>query len=493
MKYTLFALSFLLITSLASAQTAASKKAKASLTGYKTYFDQNEARHVGEFLELVDIPSISSISSHKADVEKAAAWIVKKMQSIGLTTAKLIPTAGHPAVYGSWEGAKGKPTIIIYAHYDVQPVKESEWKTGPFKATLEDGKIFGRGATDDKSGVMVPLWAVEAMLQQDKVLPVNVKFLFDGEEEIGSPNFRKLLMDNKELLKADFALNADGAQFNETTPSIWVGLRGSVQMEFNVKTANYDAHSGLFGGKTPNSVKAMAEIISSLYNEDGSVAVEGFYDNVLPITAAEREMTSKVPYDPADDMKELGTIAEVGDTNYSSLERLWYRPTLEVIGMQGGYTAPEGHSNIIPSNAMARITCRLVNNQNGDEVIQSIVKHIDKHCPKGATVTYKYRQGYARPMKFPTDNKAFKYVSDVLTSFYGKSPYQTAIGGTVGPLIDFKEQLGLYAYSFGIQLYDEKFHASNEFVRLASLHKGQMLYVNYFLYVGESEGKLGKR
>ncbi|MEO5976903.1 MAG: dipeptidase [Chryseolinea sp.] len=470
-----------------NAQSTVSKKGQASLKTYEKYFEDNKDAHLKEFYELVSTPSISSMAAHKPDVEKAAAWIVNKLQSIGMTTAKSIPTPGSPVVFGSWEGAKGKPTILIYAHYDVQPVKEAEWNSPPFTPTVKDGRIYGRGASDDKCGIMIPIWAVEAIMKNGKTLPVNIKFLFDGEEEIGSPDLHKFLVDNKEMLKADFALNADGGQFDENTPSVWMALRGAVQMEFSVKTANFDAHSGLYGGKTPNSAKALAQIISSFYNDDGSVAVEGFYDNVAPITDAEHEMVKKIPYDAAKDMKELGATAEVGEEKYAPLERVWYRPTLEIVGMQGGYTAPEGFSNIIPGSAMARITCRLVSNQNGDEVVQSIIKHIKNHAPVGATVDFKLSRGYAHPMKFPSDTKAFSYISDVLTAVYGKPPLQTAIGGSVGPLIDMKEQLGLYAYSFDIQLPDEKAHASNEFLRMASIRKGQMLYCNYFVLVGEKE------
>jgi acetylornithine deacetylase/succinyl-diaminopimelate desuccinylase-like protein len=492
-RFHAFLASLLLVVALATfvtAQTPFSKKNQAVLKTYEKYIDDNTDIHLQEFFELVAMPSISSIPSHKPEVERAAAWIVSKLKAIGMTTAQAMSTNGSPVVYGSWEGAKGKPTVLIYAHYDVQPVKEEEWKYPPFTPTIEDGKIFGRGATDDKCGIMVPIWAVEAMMKKNNnMLPLNVKFIFDGEEENGSPNLRQFIIDNKDLLRADFALNADGLQFSETIPSVWMGLRGTTQLEFSVKTANYDAHSGLFGGKTPNAVKAMSEIISSLYSNDGSVAVAGFYDNVLPITPAEKAMIAKIPYDAANDMRELGSTAEVGDQQYSPLERLWYRPTLEIIGMQGGYTAVEGFSNIIPGNAMARISCRLVNNQSAEEVIQAIVKHINKNCPVGATVTYKFQATSTRPIKFPSDTKAFRYVSDVLTNVYGTPPLQTAVGGSIGPLIDIKEQLGLYPYSFGVQLADEKFHASNEFVRIASLRKGQLLYCNYFLHVAEQERK----
>jgi acetylornithine deacetylase/succinyl-diaminopimelate desuccinylase-like protein len=302
--------------------TKAKKEQKLPLSSYEKYIDSNNDAHLKEFMELVSIPSISSIPSHKPDVEKAANWIVNKLKSIGMTTAQTIPTDGNPIVYGSWDKALGKPTVLIYAHYDVQPLKESEWDNPPFAPKVMDGKIFGRGASDDKSGVMMTIWAVEAMLSSDGKLPVNVKFIFDGEEEKGSPNFKKFLDKNKDLLKADFALNADGSQNSETTPSILMSLRGAATLEFNIKTANTDAHSGQFGGKTPNSAVIMSQIISSFYTKDGNVAVEGFYDKVVPTTLQEKEMIKKVPYDKADDMKILGTTAEVGDTIFSPLERI---------------------------------------------------------------------------------------------------------------------------------------------------------------------------
>ncbi len=479
------------------AQIAKDKSAKAtqkiSLTSYEKYIDANNDDHLKEFMELVAIPSISSIPANKPDVEKAAEWIVNKLKSIGITTAQTIPTDGNPIVYGSWEKAPGKPTVLIYAHYDVQPVKESEWKNPPFAPKIEDGKILGRGTSDDKSGVMVTIWAVEAMLRTNGKLPVNVKFVFDGEEEKGSPSFKKFLIANKELLKADFALNADGSQYSETTPSILMSLRGATILEFNIKTANIDGHSGQFGGKTPNAAVIMSQIISSFYTKEGNIAVAGFYDKVMPVTLEEKEMIKKIPYDEREDMKILGTTAEAGDTTYSSLERVWYRPTLEIIGMQSGYVAAEGHSNIIPGNAMARITCRLIDNQNGDEIRDLIIKHINKNCPVGATVSYKFSEGYSRPMKFPSDTKAYGYVSDALFKIYGNQPLQLGHGGSIGPLIDIKEILGIYAYSLGFQIKDENKHAANEYLRLSSIRKGQLLYCYYLQHLADEESKLKKK
>jgi acetylornithine deacetylase/succinyl-diaminopimelate desuccinylase-like protein len=465
---------------------------KSSLSSYEKYIDDNMDEHLKEYVQLVTIPSISSMASHKPDVIKAGEWIVKKLTSIGFTTAELIPTDGNPVVYGGWEKAPGKPTVLIYAHYDVQPIKESEWENPPFAPVVKDGRIFGRGASDDKSGVMISILAAETLLRTDGKLPVNVKFIFDGEEESGSPNFKSFLSQHKELLKADYALNADGGQYNDTTPSIVLSLRGSVQLEFTVKTANMDAHSGEFGGKTPNAVVAMSQIITSLYTQEGNVAVAGFYDRVLPPTPAEKEMIKRMPYYPARDMHILGTTAEVGDPAYSALERVWFRPTLEIIGMIGGYTAPEGHSNIIPGHAMARITCRLVNNQSGEEIIDLIEKHISKNCPVGATVSFKHSGGHISPMKFPADTKSYSYVSDALFHIYGKQPLQIGTGYSVGPLIDMKETLGLYAYSLGFEQSDEHWHGANEFFRISSLRKGQLIYCYYLQHLAGEESKLKK-
>lgn len=472
--------------------TNSTAQVKPSLTSYEKYIDDNNNAHLKEYRELVSIPSISSIPSHKPDIDKAAAWIVNKLKAIGMTTARTIPTDGNDMVYGCWDKAPGKPTVLIYAHYDVQPVKESEWSNPPFEPIVDNGKIFGRGASDDKSGVMVTIWAVEAMLKTDGKLPVNVKFIFDGEEEKGSPSFKNFLEKNKELLKADFALNADGEQYNETTPEILMSLRGAAILEFTIKTANIDAHSGQFGGKTPNAAVIMSQIIASFYTKEGNVAVDGFYNNVVPTTSEEKEMIRKIPYNKYDDMKVLGTTAEVGDTNYLPLERVWFRPTLEIVGLQSGYTEAEGHANIIPKNAMARITCRLVPNQSGKEIIDLIVKHINKNLPVGATVTYKFSNGYATPIKFPANTKAYKYVSDVLLKIYDKQPLQIASGGSVGPLIDFKEILGLYAYSLGFQQADEHWHAANEFIRLSSIRKGQLIYCYYLQHLADEESKLKK-
>jgi acetylornithine deacetylase/succinyl-diaminopimelate desuccinylase-like protein len=362
----------------------------------------------------------------------------------------------------------GLPDIFVI---NTDGTSERQLTTDPARDIAPDWSPDGSRIvfTSDLSGGSQGLWSIRVS---------------DGRA-VGEP----------ELVKADFAVNADGGQYDENTPEILMSLRGTAVMEFSIKTADIDGHSGQFGGKTPNSAVIMSQIISSFYTKEGNIAVEGFYDKVVPATVREKEMMNKIPYNKADDMKILGTTVEVGDTTYSSLERIWFRPTLEIIGMQSGYTALEGHSNIIPGSAMARITCRLVNNQNPSDIQELLINHINKNLPAGATVTYKFGRGKggASPMKFPADTKEYKYLADVLKNIYGKPPVQMGTGGSIGSLISIKETLGIYCYSLGMELPDEKWHASNEFFRLSSIRKGQLIYCYYLQHLADEESKLIKK
>lgn len=451
--------------------------------------DTNHERHFKDLTSFLAIPSISSLSAHKEDMQKAAAWLVNKLLDMGMSTAEAVQTNGHPIVLSTWKKANRKPTVLIYGHYDVQPVDEKQWNSPPFKATLLNRRIYGRGATDDKGGLMIPVWAVESILKEKGSLPVNVIFVFDGEEEIGSPDFKLFLQQHASALQADFAYNADGAQYSDSIPSIWMGLRGSAALEFTIKTANTDAHSGLYGGKTPNASKAAAQVISSLYTNDGKVAVKGFYKQVQPLTKEEKQRLLQIPYDATKDMKDLGTTAEVGERGYTALERLWFRPTIEVTGMWSGYTAADGFANIIPGMAHVRLNCRLVLNQDGKEIIKLIEQHILKNCPSGATVTFKEFDSYAKPIKFPATTNSFNIVRDVLTEIYNKQPLLTAVGGSIAAMTHIKDVLGLYTYSFGFQQTDENFHAANEFIRLSDIEKGEKAYRLLLERIGNSKAK----
>jgi acetylornithine deacetylase/succinyl-diaminopimelate desuccinylase-like protein len=465
------------------------KPGNGLLASCEKYIQQKRKAHIEELVDFLEIPSVSSLPAHDTDMKRAAQWLAKKLTNIGMTTAEVVPTGGHPVVFSTWNQAKDKPTVLIYGHYDVQPVDEKQWSTPPFEAKQQGGRIYARGAADDKGGLLIPVWATEAILKVKGSLPVNVIFIFDGEEEIGSPHFKEFLQKHHSLLQADFAYYADGAQFNDSVPSMWMGLRGSAALEFTVQTAHTDAHSGIYGGKTPNAAKAAAQIIASLYTPDGKVAVAGFYDSVQPLTKEERDRLLQVPYDPGKDMKDLGTITDIGDSAYTPLERLWYRPTLEGTGIWGGYTAPEGFANIIPGTAHVRLNCRLVANQKGEEVVRLIQKHIHKYCPQGATVQFKEPDSYAAPIKFPATGDSFQFAYDVLTKVYNRQPLLTAIGGSIGAITQIKEVLGIYTYSFGFQQTDENFHAANEFIRLSDVEKGQKAFCVLLEHIGRDKRK----
>ena len=486
------------VSSFCFAQKEVSDKANNTLVArritidtrsFETFVKERREKQIKELAEFLAIPSVSSLPAHKNDMRLAAEWLAEKLRAIGMTQTEVITTGGHPVIFSTWNKATGKPTVLIYGHYDVQPVKEEEWKTPPFVATTLNERIYARGAADDKGGLMIPVWTVEGILKKEGMLPVNLVFLFDGEEEKGSPNFKKFLQTHESILKVDLAYNADGAQFNDSTPSIWMSLRGSLPVEFEVRTATTDAHSGIYGGKTPNAAKAAAQIIASLYTPDDKVAIEHFYDRVLPLSSIEKDMIKNVPYDEEKDFKDLGTTVETGDPAYTPLERVWSRPTLEVTGVWGGYTAAEGFANIIPASVHVRLNCRTVANQGATEIINLIKQHILQHSPKGATITFKDFEGSSKPIKFPATGPAFHAAYDVLTNVYKKPPLLTAIGGSIGALTDIKDVLGVYTYSFGFQQSDENFHAPNEFLRISDIEKGQKAFYLLLKHIANVWGK----
>jgi len=450
------------------------------------YIQDNEQRHIQELIDFVAIPSISSLPAHKDDVARAAEWLKTKLLAVGMTTAEVMPTDGHPVVYAEWNGAKGKPTVLIYGHYDVQPVDETQWTSPPFTPKLDNGRIYGRGASDDKGSVIIAVWAVEAMLKRDGKLPVNVKFLFEGEEEIGSTSLWKFAREHKDLLRADDAYCADAFQKGDEQAAMVMSTKGACTMEFSLKTANRDLHSGVFGGKLPNAATALAEIIASFHTADGKVAVPGFYDKVTPMTDEERKMAASYPYDEEKELKDNGATVYTGEKGYTSQERAWYRPTLEITGMWSGYTAAEGFLNIVPASAHCRLMCRLVADQDGNEILQLIKKHIESHTPTGVTVSYKPMVGFATPAaKFTSNSPAFKAAVTVLTQLYGKPPILMGTGGTNAALSVMKQELGLPAYSFGFVQEDENFHSHNEFMRVSDLQKGQRAFCMLLTYLGK--------
>jgi acetylornithine deacetylase/succinyl-diaminopimelate desuccinylase-like protein len=427
--------------------------------------------YIGEFLEFLSIPSVSALPEHKPDIERAAQWLKARMQRAGIQDVRVIPTGGHPIVYG-WAGAEdpGAPTVMIYGHYDTQPADPlDEWVTEPFKPEIRDGKVFARGAADDKGGVFPAIVAVEKALRGDG-LPVNVKFLFEGEEEIGSPNLKAFLVDNKELLQCDLVVSVDGGMYSREIPSLTTGSRGLCGIQIEVQGPRQDLHSGGAGGAVNNPLIALAQIIASMKDRDGKILVDGFYDDVLELTEAEREAFAKVPFDE-DEYKERSGVPELfGEPGFTVAERLWARPTLDVVGMWGGFQG-EGIKTIIPARAACKITCRLVPHQEPDKIVELLKKHVKKCAPPGVRVIVTAFPGNSRPYVIPQDHPVIPVMSKVLKGLYGREPVTVRLGGTLPVARTFLDILGIYLVFFATSSPDENVHGPNEFFRLEEFER----------------------
>jgi acetylornithine deacetylase/succinyl-diaminopimelate desuccinylase-like protein len=379
-------------------------------------------------------------------------------------------------VYADWLHAPGRPTVLIYGHYDTQPVDPLElWSSPPFSPEVRDGRIYARGATDDKGNLLIPILAVEALLRTAGALPLNVKLLCEGEEEIGSPHLEPFLASTAGLLACDLALCADASQWREDQPALGMGCRGLCGVQVDVQGANSDLHSGTYGGLVPNPIHALVQILASLHNDAGQVAVAGFYDDVAPLSAFDRQRIAEVPFEEAAYRERQGVSALVGEAGYTPLERLWVRPTLEVNGLWGGFQG-DGVKTVLPNQAHAKITCRLVANQEPERVAALLSAHVRQHTPPGVSVTVQPFGGGARAYELPADHPANRAAAAVLSALYGKTPYYARTGGTVPFLGLFWKHLGVHTVDFGFGLDDESTHAPNEFFRLSSFRRGQRAY-----------------
>lgn len=437
------------------------------------YLDANHPRFLEDLSDLLRIPSISALPDHAADVQRAGEWVAEHLRSIGIADARVVPTGGHPVVYGSWTGAPGKPTVLVYGHFDVQPVDPLDlWDTPPFDPTIRDGRLYARGASDNKGNFMATLAAVEALLATTGCLPINVKFFFEGQEEIGSPQLYDFVPAHRNLLACDFVLNADSGQWSETEPALAMGTRGICMVEFTVRGPKADLHSGGFGGAVQNPLHALAEIVADLHDPDGHIAVEGFYDDVAVLTPEDRAAIAAVPYDEEEFKQQAGVDRLWGETSYTTLERLWVRPTLELNGMWGGFQG-RGSKTVLPAEAHAKITCRLVPDQDPQQVQAALVAHLESHVPAGVTLEIDARPGRTRPYSVSADHPGNRAVHDVLLEMYGREPYQTRTGGSVPVLSLFQDQLSVESIGFGFALQDEQIHAPNEFFRISSFEQAQ--------------------
>ena len=446
------------------------------------YFAEHRDTHLKELNDFLRIPSISSLSEHKQDMQVAASWLAAAMKRINLENISIDETGGHPVVYADWLHAPGKPTILFYGHYDVQPVDPLNlWETPPFEPTVRDNKLFARGSSDDKGQVFMHLKAIEALFALDGTLPVNVKFIIEGEEEIGSPNLPPYVEKNKEKLAADLILISDTSLYAPGKPAVCYGLRGLAGIQIDVRGAKGDLHSGLYGGGVQNAIHALAEILASFRDEYGTIQVEGFYDKVRPLSEEERQAYRDLDFDEEAIKEEVGVKQLFGEKGYSYLEQTWARPTLEVNGVFGGFSG-EGIKTVLPAEAGAKITCRLVPDQDPDEIVALLKAHVEKHKPVGVDVTIsEFDKGapYITPFDHPViqaAGRSYEHVYKVPTAFIRG-------GGSIPIVAAFDQILALPVVLMGFGLTSENFHAPNEHFHLENFDKGLRVLGDYLYEV----------
>jgi acetylornithine deacetylase/succinyl-diaminopimelate desuccinylase-like protein len=442
------------------------------------YLTDNADRFVEELRAILRIPSVSADSRHKADVRKAAEFVIAQMRGAGLT-AELVETAGHPICYGQYLQAAGAPTVLIYGHYDVQPPDPlDKWTTPPFDPTIRDGYIFARGATDDKGQVFTHLKAIEAWTKSAGALPVNVKFIIEGEEEVGSGNLDVFLEKNKSRLAADVALISDTSQFALDIPAITYGLRGIMACEVTLRGPIEDRHSGVFGGAIVNPVNALAKLIAGLHDDQGHILVPGFYDDILPLSADERKRLAALPFDEAQFLKDLEMDAAWGEAGFSTLERRWARPTCDVNGITGGYQG-EGPKTIIPAWAKAKITCRLVPHQDPDKIAAGLEARFRELCLPGAKLEFRSWHG-CPAFVFDATSQYMTAASKAITSAFGVEPVLIREGGSIPVVASFQRILGLGTLLLGWGQDTDNLHGPNEHFRLADFHRGTRASAHLF-------------
>lgn len=455
------------------------------MSTWQSYLQENQSRYLDELFEFLRIPSISSLPENAADVQRAAEWVAERMRTAGIEGVRVMPTGGHAVVYGEWLHAGDKPTVMVYGHFDVQPVDPLDlWDSPPFEPVLKDGRIYARGSNDDKGNMLLPIIAVEAMLQSAGTLPVNLKFFFEGQEEIGSPTLPNFIVANRELFACDLVISSDGGQLSEEEPALLVGLRGLAALQIDVQGPAYDLHSGMYGGAVQNPIHALAHLLDSMHKPDGAIAVEGFYDRVRPLTADDRAKIAAVPFDEAEFTGRISVQEEFGEPGYSARERTWARPTLEINGIWGGFQGA-GTKTVLPAQAHAKITCRLVADQDPVEIGELIRAHVEQHTQPGVQVNVSVLPNSSLAYLMPADHPGNVAARDVLVELYGREPYYVRSGGSIPVCTLFLNTLGVYTVNFAFALNDEKQHSPNEFFRLKSFELGQGAYCKLYERLGQ--------
>jgi acetylornithine deacetylase/succinyl-diaminopimelate desuccinylase-like protein len=435
------------------------------------YIDQNRARFVDELVAWCKVPAISSDPKHDADVRKNAEHLAAELKRLGAANVAVWSTPGHPAVFGEWMHAPGKPTLLVYGHHDVQPVDPlNEWISPPFEPQIRGGRLWGRGVVDDKGQVWIHVKAIESFLAANKTLPINLKLIVEGEEEVGSMNLDALMKEHANELAADFVCVSDTAMFGRGIPSLCVGLRGLMYLEVIVDGPYQDLHSGSFGGGVMNPVNALAKMIAKLHDDDGRITVPGFYDAVRPLTDAERKEIASLPFDEPEWLKSTGSPATFGEKGYSTLERIWARPTLDCCGIHGGFTG-EGSKTIIPARAMAKVSCRLVPDQRPEEIEKKVGEYLKKIAPPGVRVRVQYLHG-GSPYLAPTEHPVFDVAKRAFSKAFGKETVFMREGGSIPFVRTIADATGKPCLLMGFGQPDENAHAPNEWLDLENFHLG---------------------
>jgi acetylornithine deacetylase/succinyl-diaminopimelate desuccinylase-like protein len=450
-------------------------------TAAVSYARENQKRFLEELKELLRIPSVSTMDEHKNDVQKAADFVASELKRIGFEHVEVIPSSGHPMVYADWLHASGKPTVLCYAHYDVQPPDPiEEWTTPPFEPTERNQNIYARGAVDDKGQLWMQVKSFESLFRSGNgKLPINVRILFEGEEEVGGEAIAEYIRKHGDKLKADFALVSDTELFAPELPTLCVGLRGLVYTELEAVGAMTDLHSGVYGGAAPNPLEALSRIIGKLKDESGRILIPGFYDDVQKPTDAELKAWKSLPFDEEHYRKtEVGSNVLTGEPDYSVLYRTWARPTLEVHGMPGGFVA-RGAKTVIPAKASAKISMRLVPNQNPDDILKKYENFVKSITPKGIQIKIKvHSKGEA--IVVGTDNKYIKAATEALHDVFKKDTVYIRSGGSIPIVTDFENVLQIPSVMMGLGLPDDNLHAPNEKFHIPNFYRGIESIINFF-------------
>jgi len=451
------------------------------------YARKQQTRFLSELKDLLRIPSVSTLPEHKNDVRRAAEFVAQQMRSIGLENVEVMPTAGHPLVYGDWLHAAGKPTVICYGHYDVQPPDPlDEWTTPPFEPTERNNNLYARGAVDDKGQMYMHLKALEALMNTGGgKLPVNVRLLIEGEEEVGGESIAKFVREHPQRLKADVALVSDTEMFAPDLPTLCIGLRGMVYTELEAAGARVDLHSGMYGGVAPNPLEALARIIAKLKDENGKVLIPGFYDRVQKPSAEERQAWSRLPFDEEEYRQaEIGSSRLTGEPGLTVQERTWARPTVEVHGIPGGFVGAGGKT-VIPARASAKISMRLVPDQEPAEIYDRFSAFVQKNVPAGISLKIK-QFSLADPIVVRTDNHFVRAASAAMKEVFGKETLFIRSGGSIPIVADFEKSLKIPSVMMGFGLPDDNLHAPNEKFHIPNFYRGIESIIRFFQKLAEA-------